>query len=210
MDRTVAASGVLIVILAVAIAVSYGLITIPGLPTQGFNGQAAVSLTIHYADGTSKTHNPTNLWTQLFGGPKTIVDETGKEVVSVNWAVQVKAVWTGQVTAVSYEGSSVLVAIDMMTRQQFGESKYTGTPVNNQWTTVASDTLTAGQLENWTTEGQHQLNIAPLVMVKLTFDDGSTATKSADMASRWVFIKESGQFLGLSVTVETVPMSVVK
>lgn len=194
--------GVLIVVVIVAVA-----ILALGLGGM-FTGQASISLTIIYDDGTKREVNPQDNPLGLIT-PLKITDSSGKSVSRVDFTVQVKASYTGTVSSASYAGSAIYVAVDQSTKKTYGESVFSGTPTSGSWATVASGSVSGSDLNTWaTTTGSHQLNITPMVVLKLTFTDGRSESKDASCQGSWAFNKEvDGSFTSLSVQVTHSPFT---
>ena len=193
---------------AVAIIIAGAIYTAQYLPDEeGFKGTAAVGLTIIYEDGTNETITPETKPTAYFT-PLAIMTSSGAPVSQVQYSVQVMPVFSGEVTSLNYDSCSLFIAVDMATKQQLGSSGFSGNLVSDQWCTIAKGGVTAAQLESWAgSDGEHQLNISPSVIIKMTFSDGRTITRSADCCARWVFERgAAGDFGSLSVRVTHNPM----
>jgi hypothetical protein len=184
-----------------AIAMSLGGPTAPG------QSVAAVGLTVTYEDGTTRDVDPLK-GLSIFG-PLRITDSTGKSITQLDYYVKVKAYFTGTPSNIDYTGSSVYIGVDQRTKKTLGASAFHGSPVNGEWKTVCSETITKTLLESWSgSHGSHSLQITPTVLLNLSFSDGTSITKEASMQAQWNYEYEpDGTFTGLSITVETVPLS---
>ena len=193
---------ILMLAIGIAIAGASAYFFIPNLLSA--NGQAAVGLTIVYTDGTDDSVSPGNDWSSYFSPLVIKTDASDKPVSHVIWTVEIAPVFEGNIAAVTYEGSAISVGLDMVTKVSLTASEFNGEAfTSGVWEAVASGTVSAGDLETWvTSDGNHQLNISPEIVMKMTFTDGSTATRSASCSATWSFERmPAGFFTSLGIRV---------
>jgi hypothetical protein len=72
------------------------------LPQSQLTPGSVMSLTINYADGTTKTVESNTLL------PNTITDGSGKVIDGISWTIKVTPVYTGTATSTSVTGGLTL------------------------------------------------------------------------------------------------------
>lgn len=204
---------ILMVVVGLALAGAFA-IFILDVNLLSAKGQAAVALTIVYEDGTEEVIDPEEDWTSYFS-PLAIKTTTGTPITGVKYKVQVKPVFTGEVTSVSYANCKIYVAVDMSTKTTVASSAFSGSLSSSTWNTVASGTISASQLGTWAgDDGKHMLNVSPQLSISLTFEAGNTITRSASCSAAWSYLKEpatsstpDGTYTSLSVQVAHTPLT---
>ena len=195
-------------LLIAIIVIAFGALLLVDIEALMAKEQAIVGLELVYVDGTKKTIDPSeNAIASSIKGLKIIEKSTGKEVASVNYFVKILAVFEGTIQSVDYTNSNLMIAVDMNTKRTLSASAYSGTPKNNAWTQISSGNAEANELEAWgPADGNHQLNVSPTIVLKITFTDGTSVTKTADMCALWQYTKQGSSFTSLSVTVDHSPV----
>jgi hypothetical protein len=190
-----------VLILAVAMYLTGNL-----TPSQG-ESQAGISIVVNYEDGSTRVIDSPN--TLSIFNSINIIDSTGKNVQSLDYHVKVRAYFSGDPIEFDYANSQVDILIDQSLKSRIGETDFIGHLENGVWTTVLSRTITKDKLEYWSqSHGDHVLVIQPMVSLVITWGDGTViGPRSAIYDAEWNYTFEpDGDFTGLSITVETVPL----
>ena len=195
---------ILMVAVGLAIAGAVALF-IPELNPLSANGKAAIGLTIVYTDGTEESVTPSGDWSSYFSPLVIKTSGSDKPVSHIDWTIEVNPVFEGDVVSVGFlEGSAIYIGLDMSTKQSLGSSEFMGDNfVSGEWKVVASGTVSESDLETWvSSDGNHQLNISPVIQMKMTFTDGSTITREASCSALWTFERmPAGSFTSLGIRV---------
>ena len=204
---------ILALAIGLALAGTFAYFFIPGWNPLSVTGKMAVGLTLVHEDGTETAVDPERDW-MSYWSPLAIKTLGGAAVTSVKYTVQVKPIFTGTVTSISYADSFIQITVDLKVKQSRTASAFSGSLTSGEWTTVASGTITADTLSDWSTDGNHQLKIIPKSYVEITFSDGNIITRSATCTGSWAYTKEpatptepTGSFTGLSITVDETPLT---
>lgn len=191
---------ILIVILGAIIyfevsSVHYGGVQIPGQQTSG--GKLGVGMTIEFADGTTRTVDPSQITYTLF--PFTVYFQ-GQPVSKITWHCFVLLDWAGDLTSLELNGPMEVKSNTGVTLRKENMLKtYTSTspPAKNQWFELWKFTLEAGDIEYSLGSGSFTLTCTVTVNAVARFSTGTESAKSASASGNLPISIEAAGLLAL-------------
>ncbi len=185
---------ILIIILALSIAL---LRFREASADSEYSGNAGVSLTINYVDGTKKVIDPTEPFYLLRNEiiPGSVVDpDVDKEVSSLGVAVKIRADWSGEVERFALTGSMQTYVDDEPTGGPVLLNKVPSNLPNNEWVEILKVVYSSDELTAFNPEvGTHIAEVEADISLTLFFEDDTKDKKDGLGQASWLYeIKDQG------------------
>lgn len=184
MDRT----QLYVLIAGIALVGAIFTVFYPVLGADGvYQGNAIIDVTLHFVDGNSETYSSRDNIASAFGFiPLQVRDpETGSEISSITYTIQIKADWEGTPTSFSFSGTTHGTAIQYV--HAFPVSNEVTAPTTlpkNQWLEIASGSLSTSEINTicankYTSERNIDIVIHAYVALTITGENGEQDSKIA-------------------------------
>ena len=163
-----------VLVVAVLSGIAYRMRLIPQIDDTDPDTESTLSFAVEmvYEDGTTRTIEPDRGGLLSVLKPLTILDDTGKVIIDINYLVTVQTSYTGDFYAGSIQGTMTTQVNDAT--QDIDTFDRQGSFESGEVVRVRTVSLSHYLLRDWGKVGSNTLRVVCQVTVEVVFEDGST------------------------------------